>query len=251
MANSSGLRALLLTDEPSSVSSFTSVCNELGIEARPSSKIGDISRELQEEKYSAVVIDFDTAESEESYLPALQQSPMNRTAVIVAVATTAKHLQRALECRAHFVLRRPFETTELRRTLRGAYDFMISDRRRQFRCSIVLPVRLTVVRTGAMLECSTVNVSSKGVALFGSMQLKPAEMVDLEMVLPDGFAVLATGIVVWDDRHGKCGVHLQCRTPEIREKLDAWLAAQADSLAQGELSCRDFSEILPQSRNMQ
>jgi PilZ domain-containing protein len=91
----------------------------------------------------------------------------------------------------------------IRRTLRAAYDFMLSDRRRQFRCPTILPVRLKLVRSGAAFECSTVNISAKGVAIYSSRRLKPTESLDLEIVLPDGFVVLASGLVVWDDGLGR------------------------------------------------
>jgi hypothetical protein len=245
MGNVGELRALLLTNEESTVASFNAICSELGIEARRSPPAEHIPQHLDEQKYEAVVVDFDSPEASERYLPTLQESRLNRNTVVVAVATNARNLERALSCRAHFVLRRPFEAVELRRTLRAAYDCMLADRRRQFRCSIVLPARLRLVCSGAAFECSTTNISSNGVALYGSMRMKLAETVDLEVVLPDGFVVLATGMVVWDDGHGKSGINFQVRTPEIRQKLDRWLTAQAASLGRGELTCRDFSEILP------
>lgn len=245
MGDDRHLRALLLTDEESTVSSFGEVCAELGIGTQPIPAPQEIPSHLDDQRYAAIVMDFDRPDASETFLPKLQQSRMNKNAVVVAVATNARNLERALECRAHFVLRRPFEIVEVRRTLRAAYDFMLTNRRRQFRCSIVLPVRLRTVRSGAVFECSTVNISSNGLAVYGSMRMKQFESVDLEVVLPDGFVVLATGIVIWDDQHGKCGITFQVRTPEIRRKLDAWLSGQEAAMAKGELTCKDFSSILP------
>lgn len=244
MADTSELRALLLTSEEHTIASFKTICGELGIQVQTKPTEEDISRHFDAQKYAAIVVDFDRPEAEEQ-LPALQQSRANRNSVVVAVATHIRNLEKALRWRAHFVLRRPFEAVEVRRTLRAAYDLMLSDRRRQVRCDIVLPVRLRLLRTGAAFECSTMNISSGGVAIYGSMQFKPAESVDLEIVLPDGFVVVATGLIVWDDGHGKSGVTFQCRTPEIRQKFDTWLSAQVANISRGELNCRDFAEILP------
>jgi PilZ domain-containing protein len=135
--------------------------------------------------------------------------------------------------RAHFVLQRPFAKFEVQRTLHAAYDFMLAHQRRQFRCSIVLPVRLRMVRSGAAFECSTVNISSNGIAVSGPMRVKQFDSLDLEIVLPDGFVVLATGTAIWDDQQGKCGINFQVRTPEIRQKLDTWLSAQQAAVARG------------------
>jgi len=70
------------------------------------------------------------------------------------------------------------------------------------------------------------NVSSNGMAVATPLILKPAEIVDILLQLPDGFAVCAIGIVIWDDKHGKSGLHFQCKTPEMRHKLDSWLSSQ-------------------------
>jgi hypothetical protein len=247
MEGEDALRALLLTKEEHTVASFNAVCGELGIQTQPGPTGANAQACFEEQKYAAIIVDFDSAEAVEKHLPALRQSRLNRNSVVVAVATNAKNLEKALHCRAHFVLRRPLEDMEVRRTLRAAYDVMLADRRRQFRCSIVLPVRLRMVRSGAAFECSTVNVSSNGVAIYGSMPMKAAETVDLELVLPDGFVVLATGLVVWDDGHGKSGINFQCRTPEIRQALDAWLMLQAASVSRSALIYTDIADILPPS----
>ncbi len=249
MGDAGALRALFLTSEESTVAGFSTVCSELGIETESRPNTQDINTRLDEQKYAAVIVDFDSPEAGEEYLPTLQHSRLNKNAVVVAVAANAGNLERALRCRAHFVLKRPMQDTEIRRTLRAAYDFMLVDRRYNFRCSRILPVRLRFVRSGGPFECSTVNISSNGVAVYSSTRMKPAESVDLEVVLPDGFVVLASGIVVWDDGHGKSGINFQCRTPEIRQSLDAWLTVQAAAAAKGELACWDFSEIISNAAN--
>jgi hypothetical protein len=249
MGNPVALKALLLTREATTVAGFSAICSELGIEAQSQPDARDIGPQLSEHKYAAVIVDFDDAEARERHLPVLRESRLNKTSVVIAVAASAKNLERALQCRAHFVLKRPMQEVDIRRTLRAAYDFMLTDRRRQFRCSAILPVRLTLMRSGASFECSTVNLSAKGVAIYSSMRLKPAESVDLEIVLPDGFVVHASGIVVWDDGLGKSGIHFQVRTPEIRQKLDTWLNAQAAAMARLELTSREFAHILPLKDN--
>ncbi|HKR86024.1 MAG TPA: PilZ domain-containing protein [Terriglobales bacterium] len=242
------MRALLLTQEETTVASFKTVCSELGIGAEAIPSMNEIASRLAERKYAAVVVDFDNPDAAQRYLPSLRESRMNKSAVVIAVATNTKNLVRALDCRAHFVLRRPLALVEVRRTLRASYDLMIANHRRQFRCSIVLPARVRMLRSGAAFECSTLNISSNGIAVHGSMRMKQFDSVDLDIVLPDGFVVLASGIVVWEDTQGKYGINFQVRTPEIRQKLDSWLSAQEALIADGEPGGRDFSEILPHTK---
>ena len=55
--------------------------------------------------------------------------------------------------------------------------------------------------------------------------LKLAETMDIALLSETG-AVRATGIVIWDDKHGKCGLRVECSGPEMQNKLDSWLDSQ-------------------------
>jgi hypothetical protein len=82
------------------------------------------------------------------------------------------------------------------------------------------------ITSGKNLQCLTTNISSNGMAVKTPVPLKLAETMDIALLLPQGGTVRATGIVIWDDKHGKCGLKLQCRGPEMRKKLDSWLDSQ-------------------------
>lgn len=95
-----------------------------------------------------------------------------------------------------------------------------------FRCSAELPVVLMFTTSKKSLECSTTNVSSSGMAVNTPFPLRLADTMDIALVLPERGTLRATGIVIWDDRHGKCGLRVQCSGPEMRQKLDSWLDSQ-------------------------
>ena len=59
-----------------------------------------------------------------------------------------------------------------------------------------------------------------------AVPLELAEPVDIEVALPDGFSVRASGLVVWHDREGNSGLKFHCSGPEMRQRLDAWLDSQ-------------------------
>jgi DNA-binding response OmpR family regulator len=219
------MRALLLTTDPLLVNTFTNVSQQLGIEAQATSDFGTISHQLSSSKYEALVLDFDTAAG----LPVLESVWRHRThhsAVVFAVTSDADLRDRVLQSGAHFILRRPIESAQIRRTLDAAYDFMLGERRRYFRCVAQLPARLTVGRLGSTLECTTINISNDGMTVHAPVSLSVAEIVSVGLTLPGGFVVSATGIVVWDDKHGRCGLRLQCKGQEHRRELDRWLNSQ-------------------------
>ena len=224
MASPSDIRALVVTLDPWLGTTFSDLSKEFGIQAQTSSSRG-IPEELSREKFEALLVDFDTVADTTPILATLRSIPSNRAAVVLAIASGSERKQRAFNAGANFVFERPLEIKELRRTLQAAYSLMQGERRRYFRCAAVLPVRFTT-NSGKTIDCSTMNVSSNGMAVATPAPLSIAETLEIIVSLPDGNSVHATGVVVWDDKHGKSGLHFQCTIPEMRHRLDSWLDAR-------------------------
>jgi DNA-binding response OmpR family regulator len=220
------MNILLLTADPLLISAFTDESREIGIEAQSVGDSDAFSQQLSNRKYQGLVLDFDTVPAAIPILRRVRESPPNKGAVVYAVATGTDRRDRAVQDGAHFLLQRPIDSTEIKRTLHIAYDLMRGERRRYFRCAAELPVELIFI-TGKSLQCFTTNVSSNGMAVKIPVPLSLAETMDIALLLPQGGTVLATGIVIWDDKHGKCGLKVQCSGPEMRKKLDSWLDSQS------------------------
>lgn len=223
MANTSAVRALVLTADPLLITTFGGVSSELGIQAESSDDSNEVSLQLNRARYEALLLDFDTVSGAGPVLASVRESRSNRDTVVFAAATNATHIDQALQGRAHFLLRRPIEPVAIRRTLYAAYDLMLGGHRRHFRCAANLEVTLTIVTTGRSFQCSTLNVSSNGMAVTAPISLRPAEMLNISILLPDKMRVYGTGIVIWDDQHGKTGINFQFSDPEMRRDFDAWL----------------------------
>jgi FixJ family two-component response regulator len=226
MANTAGIQALLLTADALLATSFTDLSRELGIEAHSSGDSQAVSDQLNHGKFEALVLDFDTVPSAKSVLGSLRSARANKNTVVFAVATDAEKREQALRDGAHFLLQRPIEASTMRETLNAAYDFMCGERRRYFRCVAQLSVVLTTHKATRRIQCTAMNVSSDGLAVSTSSPFTPAETVDIAIDLPDRSTVRATGIVIWDDKHGKTGLKLRCSDHESRESLDRWLNSQ-------------------------
>ena len=156
-------------------------------------------------------------------LASVRESRSNRDSIVFAAATNATHIDQALQGKAHFLLRRPIDAGVIKRTLRAAYDLMLGGHRRHYRCAISLQVSVTMIRTGESFSCSTINISSNGMAIASPTALKPAELLGISVLLPNGTTVYATGIVIWGDQAGKTGLSFQCSEAAMRNKLDSWL----------------------------
>lgn len=216
-----GMHVLLLTSDRGLASAVTDLSRELGLTAQTSQRFQEVQNELNRAKFEGVLVDLDTINDAQSVLSAVRASRSNKSSVIFVIATDYTEALNALNDRAHFVLRRPIDQMAMRRTLHAAYDLMRKERRRYFRCPIDVPVQLTT-EDGGSRRCSTINVSSSGAALNVPKSLELGEAVELTLLLPDGPAVRTNGAVIWDDKHGKCGVHFRC-SPQMQAMLDSWL----------------------------
>lgn len=217
------VRVLVVSPDASLASAFLDVARELGVVLDISDGQQGVPQELGREKYEALLLDFDRVRDALASLAALRANPSNKTAVVFAVATRPSEQQLALQNGANFVLPRPLDSKELRRTLYAAYDAMTRERRRYFRCTAELPVFITR-SDGSDLVAQTANVSTHGMSIGSAVSFKLGERVGITLDLQNGGPqVLAHGIIVWDDKHGKSGINFQCVRPELQDLLSAWL----------------------------
>jgi DNA-binding response OmpR family regulator len=220
------MHVLVLTVEPSLVSTLKDVSKEFGIETESADCCRRVAEQLTQVKYEGLVLDFDTVPDARPLIAMARASQFNRNAVVFAIATSICHTDQALTDGAHFLLRRPLGANAIRKTIRKAYDLLSGKHRLDFRCTASLPVRLTAASSGVSVDCWTMNVSSNGLGVATPSALKIAEAMEIAFTLPDGFTIRATAIVIWDDQHGKSGLNFQCGDLEMRHKLDGWLDSQ-------------------------
>ena len=230
MINAAEVRALVVTSDAALASAFVDLARELGIVTDVLGPQEDVPAVVRREKYEALLIDLESPQDVSSALAALRANPANRSAVVFAVAPRNGEKQTALNNGANFVLARPLDGKELRRTLYAAYDAMTQERRRYFRCTAELPVFLTRAN-GSDLVARTGNVSANGMSICSSTTFTQGERVGITLELQSGGPhILARGVVVWDDRHGKTGISFHCVRPELQGALDAWLDEQFQAM---------------------
>jgi len=214
-------RALVITLDPWLGSTFSDLSKEFGIYTQTSSNARGVPEELGRERFEALLLDFDTVSDSAPILITLRGNPSNKSAVVLAVATGDERRQQAINLGVNFVFERPLEAKDLRLALSTAHGLMVRERRRYFRCPIELPVQLTRANS-TEIQCTTFNVSSGGMAVHSTIPFDLAESLEIALELTEGRIVLAQGAVVWDDRHGKSGIHFTC-SREMQELLDSWL----------------------------
>jgi DNA-binding response OmpR family regulator len=229
---SHALRALLVTPDNALAGTFAQLSREFGIEARPSTNMDGIPDELQFAKYEAVLLDFDRVPEASHIVAKLRETPSSKTSVIFALASDAKLRQAALQSGANLLFERPLEESQIRHAIHAAYDLMARERRRYFRCAVNVPVLLIPEKSHADLSCTSINVSSGGIALLSPLALTPGDQVQVIFPLPGIDSLIrAIGTVIWDDKHGKTGLSFRCTGPGHQSDLDTWLDTQLGNAA--------------------
>jgi hypothetical protein len=226
MTASAEIRALVVTRDATLATTFSQISGEFGIfSQRIGENGGGIPEEFGAAKYDALLIDYETVPQTTSILAKLRESPTNKNAVVFAVVGSDASRRRARDQGATFLLEYPLKGNETRRVLHAAYGLMTRERRRYFRC--LAEIRVHLVRdSGEEVICKTINISSNGMAVNTPTPFQTGEELHISFVLPAGKSQLrARGAVMWDDRHGKTGLTLQCVNPQMQLELDSWLDA--------------------------
>ena len=220
----------MVTSDPVLTVNFAQIAREVGMEALASEKPGEIPDELSEARYEGVLVDF-AVPAAMAVVSAVRNSRPNEKAVIFAVVTDAFKGHQVLESGANVILERPLDAKQIRRAVYAAYDLMVRERRRYFRCAIEAPVLVKQPNSESDFRCTGINISSTGIALNTPSAFKPGEELQIIVFLLEGkLAIRATATVVWDDRHGKTGLSFRCSTPQHQSDLDGWLDSQLSIL---------------------
>jgi len=227
MSSATEIRALVVTRDAGLTTTFMEISREFGITAHKSNNNnGGVPEELGRSKYEALVIDFETIPQTVEILASIRQSPANRNAVVFAVVGSGDTRQRARDQGATFLLERPLQGDGIRRVLQAAYGLMTSERRRCFRCTVEVPAQIIRAR-GEEVTCKTINVSSNGMAVSTPIAFDLGEKLQVSLALQEsGLPIRALATVVWDDKHGKSGLSMECTNELMQRKLDSWLDTQ-------------------------
>lgn len=211
---------MLVTRDPALVATVSHLSNDREIQTNVVPQAFQASGDLQRAKFEGVLLDCDSVSGTADVLISLLGSPSNRNAVVVTI-TTGK-VPAEFKKHSQFILQRPLKPVALRKTFAVVHSLMQREFRRYFRFSVELPITLQR-KPGERLNCTTINLSRTGVAVNCPRPLELGEEVSFNFVLPGRTAVSGNGEVIWDDKHGKSGLRLCCRTPQMRLELETWL----------------------------
>jgi len=185
---------------------------------------------LTEEKFDAVIVDFDDPHSATLVLQNADQAASGNNAVTVALLSDKTKVRNAFGEGANFVLYKPISPQQAEAGLRAAIALIKRERRRSFRVPVQVPVQLQV-QNGPELEGILLDLSEDGMDILAAQPLCPSAAINAHFSLPDGTTeVQAGGEVTWANPNGQAGVRFVDLPENLRSTLKAWVVANAHEL---------------------
>jgi CheY-like chemotaxis protein len=182
---------------------------------------------LTEQKFDAVIVDYDDPHSAALVLQSAYQASSGNNTVTVALLGDKTKVRHVFGAGANFVLYKPISQQQAEASLRAATALMKRERRRSFRVPLQLPVRLRV-ENGAEMEGILLDLSEDGLDVLATQPLCPGAIIHAHFALPDQSAELdIRGEVAWANPNGESGVRYIDLPEKLRQTLKAWVVTNA------------------------
>lgn len=185
---------------------------------------------LTEQKFDAIIVDFDDPQDAELVLKNAGSEAAGREAITVALLSDKTRVRNVFGAGAKFILYKPVSTEQARATLRAATALMKRERRRSFRVPVQVPVQLQV-QDGPAMEGILLDLSEDGMDILASQSLSPSSKIIAKFNLPDSSdEIEVCGEVAWASPNGQSGTRLVDMSETLRSTLKEWLTAHAPEI---------------------
>src|SRR5580658_200996 len=225
------LHALLVSTDDSAADVLARVLPDFGIAMDRSSDHETTLARIQQQRFDALIVDFDNPEISEDVLRKAQKlgtSPLS----IALVADTAK-VRDILSGGAHFVLYKPLSEDAAKAGLRAAAALLSRERRRAIRVPVQAPVEITLPDT-RKVDGILLDLSETGMDVLTAEQQIPGALLSFHFKLPnDALEIQAHGQVAWANPNGQTGVHFIDLAEDSSAELKAWLKAAVNTAGAG------------------
>src|SRR5579872_770397 len=176
-------QALLASKDDEAAAVLTPVLSGFGITAVCCSYSDAICR-LTEQKFDAVIVDFDDPHSGALVLQNVQQSSSGGHIVTVALLSDKASVRKVFGEGANFVLYKPLSAGQAEAGLRAATALIKRERRIAYRVPVQVPVQLTV--QDVQMEGILLDLSEGGMDILAAQPLCPGTSIEARFMLPDG-----------------------------------------------------------------
>jgi CheY-like chemotaxis protein len=187
-------------------------------------------RELTEQKFDAVLVDFDEPEKATLVLQNAYLGSPGSSAVTVALLRDHTKVRSAIGAGANLVLYKPISAEQAKAALLAATALIKRERRRCLRVPVQVPVELRA-DNGLDVEGILLDLSEVGMEVMSSQPLCPSSSLMVHFALPDGSGLVeAHTEVAWASLNGQTGMRFTGLGENSRAALFNWVAANSKKL---------------------
>ena len=158
------LQALVFCSDDKILRVLRRVLSDLEIQMEHCLSADSTIHKITRQRFEAIIVDCTEQETASQILKSIRNAPCNKRAVAVAIIDGQTALRGAFELGAHFVLYKPISMERAKSSFRAARALMKSERRRNQRIPVQIPVVL-YTQEGARVNTVTSDLGEGGMAV--------------------------------------------------------------------------------------
>jgi DNA-binding response OmpR family regulator len=217
------LKALLLCSDEKIVRVLRRTLGDLDIAVELCSDSDSALRKLTRQRFEAIIADC-TDDGAFDVLRSARTAPCNKQAVAVAIVEPIIGLKAVFDIGAHFVLYKPVSTERAKSSFRAARALMKSERRRNARVAVQIPVVMRGTEAGSNMKVTTIDLSEGGMAVNIPNRRRPTGRWQAVFTLPGTEASLEIPAeFAWEGTSAQAGLRFHEISPEATRQLREWL----------------------------
>src|SRR6202790_4517803 len=217
------LKALLLCSDEKIVRVLRRVLGDLDTAVELCGHSHTPFPKMTPQRFEAIIVDC-ADDGANDVLRSARSAPCNKQAVAVAIVEPIVGLKAVFDVGAHFVLYKPVSSERAKSSFRAARALMKSERRRNVRVAVQIPIVIRSAGSGGNVKVNTIDLSegrmavkiARGTRLSGRWEIAftlPGTQISLE--LPAEFA--------WEGTSDQAGLRFQQISPGATLQLREWL----------------------------
>jgi len=233
------LKTLLLCSDEKIVRVLRRTLGDLEIDVEMCPDADTVLRKLTRQRFEAIIVNFGDDGSSE-VLRCVRAAPCNKHAVAIAIVEPEVGLKSVFDRGAHFVLYKPVSSERAKSTFRAARALMKSERRRNARVAVQIPVELCSP-SGRDMHVKTTDVGEGGMAVALPKRHRPRGIWQITFTLPGTDAPLRfPAEFAWEGSKGQAGLRFVQPTVEATLRLREWLKQNSPDVEQDDppILCR-------------
>jgi c-di-GMP-binding flagellar brake protein YcgR len=226
------LKALLLCSDAKIVRVLRRVLGDLDIAVELCADADSALRKLTRQRFEAIIVDC-ADDGANDVLKSARSAPCNKQAVAVAIVEPIVGLKAVFDVGAHFVLYKPVTGERAKSSFRAARALMKSERRRNVRVAVQIPVVMRGSGAGSNMKVSTIDLSEGGMAVNIQHGRRPTGRWQIAFTLPGTQTSLELPAeFAWEGTADQAGLRFQQISPEATRQLREWLKKNSPEVEQ-------------------